>query len=116
MAALPWYVVDLVIILVAFVVLWLSARLVAGARKTSQKLLMILLIAVIGFFVIPILQAIPIIGGLGAIIGYTLVIVLVHSLIDVPWDKSILISFIFYVIMYILSNIIAPTYLGPFLP
>jgi hypothetical protein len=116
MAALPWFVVDIIIILVAFIVLWLSTRLVAGARKTGEKLLMILLIAVIGFFVIPILQAIPVIGGLGAIIGYTLVIVLVHSLIDVPWDKSILISFIFYVIMYILSNIIAPTYLGPFMP
>jgi membrane-associated HD superfamily phosphohydrolase len=116
MAALPWFVVDLVEILVAFIVLWLSTRLVAGAEKTGKKLVMVLLIAIIGFFVIPVLQSIPVMGGLGAIIGYTLVIVLVHSLVDVAWDKALLIAFIFYVIMYILLIIIGPTYLGPFVP
>jgi membrane associated rhomboid family serine protease len=116
MVDLPIYVVILIEILVAFIVLWLSVRLVAGARKTGQKLVMVLLIAVIGFFVIPILEEIPVIGALGSIIGYTLIILLVHSLIDIAWDKSIIIAFIFYVVMYILSILIGSTYIGPFVP
>jgi membrane associated rhomboid family serine protease len=110
---LPWYVVLLIQILVAFVVLWLAVRLVAGSRKTGEKLVMILLIALIGVLVIPALESIPIIGALGSIIGYTLVILLVHVLVDVAWDKSIIIAFIFYVVMILLAIVIGSTYLGP---
>jgi membrane associated rhomboid family serine protease len=110
---LPWYVVLLIQILVAFVVLWLAVRLVAGSRKTGEKLVMILLIALIGVLVIPALESIPIIGALGSIIGYTLVILLVHVLVDAAWDKSIIIAFIFYVVMILLAIVIGSTYLGP---
>jgi hypothetical protein len=98
---------------VAFVVLWLAVRLVAGSRKTGEKLVMILLIAVIGVLVIPVLESIPIIGALGSIIGYTFVILLVHVLVDTAWDKSIIIAFIFYVVMVLLAIVIGSTYLGP---
>lgn len=110
---LPWYAVLLIQILVAFIILWLAVRLVAGSKKTSDKLVMILLIAVIGVFVVPILQSIPVIGALGSIIGYTLIILLVHSLVDIAWDKSIIIAFIFYVVMVVLAIVIGSTYLGP---
>jgi membrane associated rhomboid family serine protease len=111
--ALPWYIVLLIQILVAFVVLWLAVRLVSGSRKTGSKLVMILLIAVIGVLVVPILESLPVIGALGSIIGYTLIILLVHSLVDVEWDKSIIIAFIFYVVMVLLAIAIGSTYLGP---
>jgi len=110
---LPWYVVLLIQILVAFVVLWLAVRLVAGSRKTSEKLVMILLIAIIGVLVVPAVQSIPIISALGSIIGYTIIILLVHALVDIAWDKSIIIAFIFYVVMVILAIVIGSTYLGP---
>jgi membrane associated rhomboid family serine protease len=110
---LPWYAVLLIQILVAFIILWLAVRLVAGSKKTSSKLVMILLIAVIGVFVVPILESIPVIGALGSIIGYTLIILLVHSLVDIAWDKSIIIAFIFYVVMVVLAIVIGSTYLGP---
>nr|MDO8099023.1 hypothetical protein [Candidatus Njordarchaeota archaeon] len=113
---LPWFVVLLINILVSFVVLWLSVRLVAGARKTSDKLAMILLVALIGILLMIALGMVPVIGGLSSIVAYTIVIVLVHSLVDIAWDKSILIAFIFCVIMYILSFVISPVYLGPLLP
>lgn len=110
---LPWYVVLLIQILVAFVILWLAVRLVAGSRKSSQKLVMILLIAVIGVFVVPILQSLPLISALGSIIGYTFIILLVHTLVDIAWDKSIIIAFIFYVVMVILAIVIGSTWLAP---
>jgi hypothetical protein len=110
---LPFYVILLIQILVAFVVLWLAVRLVAGSRKTGSKIAMILLIAIIGVLVAPVLQSLPIITGLGQIIGYTLIIVLVHSLVDAEWDKSIIIAFIFYVVMVLLNIIIGATWIGP---
>lgn len=111
--ALPWYVVLLIQILVSFIVLWLAVRLVSGSRKTGNKLVMVLLIAVIGVLVAPILESLPVIGAISQIIGYTLIILLVHSLVDVEWDKSIIIAFIFYVVMVLLMIVIGSTYLGP---
>ena len=111
--ALPSYVVLLIQILVAFIVLWLAVRLVSGSRKTGNKLVMVLLIAIIGVLVVPVLELLPVIGALSQILGYTLIIVLVHSLVDVEWDKSIIIAFIFYVVMLLLVIVIGSTYLGP---
>jgi hypothetical protein len=105
MAALPWYIVLLVEILVLFIVLWLCTRLIAGAQKSSKKLVVILLIAIIAVLIIPPLQSIPGqfgLGGLGSIIGYTVIILLVHVLIDIAWDKSIMISFLCELIVLIL--------------
>lgn len=110
---LPNYVVLLIQMLVAFIVLWLAVRLVAGGRKTSSKLAMILLIAIIGVLVVPALQMIPVVGAMSQIIGYTFIIVLVHSLVDIEWDKSIIVAFIFYVVMLLLAIMIGSTYLGP---
>jgi hypothetical protein len=110
---LPNWAVLLIQILVAFIVLWLAVRLVAGGRKTSSKLAMILLIAIIGVLIVPALQSIPYIGALSQIIGYTVIIVLVHALVDIEWDKSIITAFIFYVVMLLLNILIGSTYLGP---
>jgi hypothetical protein len=105
MAALPWYIVLLVEIVVLFVVLWLCTRLIAGAHKSNKKLAIILLIAIIAVLIVPPLQSIPGqfgLGGLGSIIGYTVIILLVHVLVDVTWDKSIMISFLCELIILIL--------------
>jgi hypothetical protein len=113
--ALPWFVVILVEILVLFIVLWLCTRIVAGATKTNSKLVIILLIAVIAVLVIPPLQSIPGmfgLGGLGTIIGYTVIILLVHVLIDIDWDKAIIISFLAELIVLVLVAL-GFTYLPP---
>jgi hypothetical protein len=109
------WVEFLIQVLVLFIVLWLAVRLVAGARKSGDKLFMILLTALI---TIPLLFALGYVaevfylGGLYTIIGYTAIIVLVHALIDVDWDKSIIIAFIAEIVFYILHLALRGTSIG----
>ncbi|WXG46101.1 MAG: hypothetical protein WED05_05465 [Candidatus Atabeyarchaeum deiterrae] len=113
------WVEFLIQVLVLFIVLWLATRIVAGARKSSDKLLMILLTALV---TIPIVYALGYVasifylGGLLAIIAYTAIIVLAHVLIDIAWDKSIIIAFIAEIVLYILHLVLAGSSIGWALP
>ncbi|MHA1229594.1 MAG: hypothetical protein ACTSRP_00740 [Candidatus Helarchaeota archaeon] len=109
----------IITIVVAILAMYLSVLIIAGKHKAGRRIGVSILLGIIIVLIIPYLSMVldqipiyippnmtPLFSGLGPYVAFLILIFLTYWLMDVEWEKAILISFLTILFIVITSNII----------
>ncbi|MHA1270752.1 MAG: hypothetical protein ACTSPY_13245 [Candidatus Helarchaeota archaeon] len=108
-----------IMIVIAILAMYLSTLIVAGKYKAGRRIGVSILLGIIIVLLIPYLSGAldqipiyippyntPLFSGLGPYLAFFILIFLVYWLMDIEWQKAIIISFLTILFIVITGNII----------